>query len=168
MAERWWIMLTDKQILEPTRDFLMTYPYTTPVGEIDIDYGQVEQTGSDASGEGNALRLIGRIKIRERKSVTGVVTETWRINFALVMRRDTNDNNLRMEISEFILQFIEWVNSENRKRGKTGANPKLPQFSDTERETISADGGGQTAMLPSGRDEFQVALHLDFQTQYRA
>ena len=168
MAKGRWIMLTDKQILEPIRDFLMTYPYTTPVGEIEIDYGQVEQTGSDASGEGNALRLTGRIKTREQKSVTGVVTETWRINFALVMRRDTNDNNLRKEISEFILQFIEWVNASNRKRGKEDANPKLPAFSDTEKETISADGGGQTAMLPSGRDEFQIALHLEYQKQYRA
>lgn len=157
------MVLTDKEYLEPIRDFLMTYPHTTPINKIDIDYGQVDETGSDSEGEGNALRLISRIKVRERKSVLGRITETWRINFALSMRRYINDGEQRRDIDEFILQFIQWVTDENRKRGTKDVNPKLPQFSDTEYETISADGGGMTSMLPNERAGYQIALHIDFQ-----
>jgi len=157
-------MLTDKQILEPTRDFLLSYPYTTPLNEIAIDYGQVEQSGSDKQGEGNALRLTSRLRVGERKTVTGRKIVTWRINMALVIWRDSNANELRREIAEFILQFIEWVNIENGKRGKPEQSPRLPVFSDTDYEVISADGGGQTATLPQERSEYQIALHLDYQT----
>ena len=156
-------MLTDKEIMEPIKAFLLAYPFTAPLNSIDIDYGQVDR--SDHKGEGNALRFASRLKIAERKNVWGVITETWRINFTLAMRRYTNDNNSRREISEFILRFIQWVNDENRKRGKPDENPLLPHFSDTDEETISADGGGQTATLDPTRDEFQIALHLDFQIE---
>jgi len=156
-------MITDKAILKPVRAFLMTYPYKTPYNDIQIDYGQVDR--SDTSGEGNALRLTNRVKVRERKSVTGRITQTWRVNFSIVMWRDTNDNEIRCEISEYVLQLIEWVDSENRKRGTNEANPLLPMFSDTEKEKISADGGGATATLPNGRTEFQVFLHIEFDKQ---
>ena len=156
-------MLTDKEIMEPIREWLLTYPYSAPFGSLEIDHGQIDH--SDRHGEGNALRLVSRLKINERKNTWGTVTETWRINFVLTMWRDSNDNDLRREISEFILQFIQWVNDENRKRGKPDANLLLPRFSDTEQEVISADGGGQTATLTTGRDEFAIALHLDFQTR---
>ena len=129
-----------------------------------IDYGQIDR--SDRGGEGNALSLTGRMKTGERKSVTGRVTETWRVNFSITMWRDTNDNELRRMIGEFILQFIQWVNEENRKRGKPDENPGLPHFSDTEHESISADGGGPTAILDGGRTEFQILLHLEFQTKH--
>jgi len=158
-------MLTNQEILEPLRDFLLTYPYTTPVQSIAIDYGQVEK--SDDAGEGNALTLVSRLRLRESKTVTGRVIETWRFNFALIIWRDTNDNELRREISEFIIQLISWVNDENRKRGRSYQNPALPTFSDTEVESLNADGGGLVRILPAdNRSEFRVALHIDFQKLY--
>ena len=158
-------MLTDKEILEPIRDWILTYPFTVPIGRIEIDYGQVDR--SDRRGEGNALSLTSRLKITERKNTWGVITETWRVNFAVIIRRDANDNEIRREVSEFILRFIQWVNDENRKRGRAGENPLLPHFSDTKEETISADGGGATATLDGGRLEYQILLHADYQIVYK-
>jgi len=154
--------LTEKQILEPVRAFLLTYPYKTPVKDIAIDHGKVDQ--SDRSGEGNALRLTGRTRIGVKRSITGKVTTTWRVNLSLVMWRDTNANEFIRDIGEFILNFMQWVNDENAKRGTSKQSEMLPCFSDTDKEIISADGGGQTAMLPEERREYQIALHLDYQT----
>ena len=157
-------MLTDKEILEPLRDWILSYPYTTPVLEIGIDYGTVDR--SDRQGEGNALQLSGRMRLKEQKTVTGRVVETWRINFAIVIWRDTNDPELHRQISEFILQFISWVSDEQRKRNKPTRNQLLPTFSDTDYEVLLADGGGATALLDVGRTEFQIGLHLDYQIVY--
>jgi len=162
--------LTDKEMLEPLRDFLLTYPYKSPTLQISIDYGKVEKTGSNRAGEGNALRLVSRVDLtpRPRKNVLGRLKlppyKTERINFVLAMKRDANDGDIRREVSEFILQFIQWVNVENSKRGTMKENPKLPHFSDTAYETLSADGGGQVQTLPNERAEFQIALHIDLQT----
>jgi hypothetical protein len=161
-------MLTDKQILEPVREFLLTYPYTTPVKNIAIDHGEIEKTGSDSSGEGNALRLVGRTRYGEKKSITGKVTTTWRISFSLVMWRDSNASNFRRDVGEFGLQFVQWVEDENAKRGTKDQSKVLPRFSDTENERISAVYNGQTATLPKERSQYQIAIHLDFQTVTRA
>ena len=82
------------------------------------------------------------------------------------MWRHTNDNEFRRDISNFINRLMNWVNDENMKRFTINMNPMLPNFSMTETETISADGGIRTAIIDNIRSEFSIQLHNDYQIIY--
>jgi len=165
--------MTDFEFLTDVRAFLLTYPYLAPYQDLLIDYEQIiEMQNSDRFGAGAALLLAGDSIVSkiENKNVIGEtmkpVIHNKRINFALIMWRDSNDDEFRRDIGNSLTQLIKWVNDENYKRGTPDENPKLPKFSMTDIESISATGGIPTAVLDRGRREYQISIHCDYQIVY--
>jgi len=160
-------MFTEFEYLSAIRDFLLTYPYGAPYDELLIDYSQItEMQGSDRWRNGAAIIHIGDIAISRTANVIGGETHNRRINFSLVMWRETNDNIFRRDVSHFINKLMNWINDENMKRHTSEVNLKLPKFSMTDIETISADGGVRTAKIDDTRSEFTIQIHVDYQIEY--
>ncbi|MCL2096933.1 MAG: hypothetical protein FWH10_08530 [Oscillospiraceae bacterium] len=143
-------MITNKEIMPIIRDWILSYPYETPYRDISIEFGEIGIPA--AIGDRNALRLNGRTKINERKWLAGGGITTWRINFAIIAWRNTNDPEIWRDILEFINRFIAWVDEEEHKRDTPEQNPLLPQLSDpgTYLEKISANDGSPYEILTSG------------------
>ena len=160
-------MFTEYEYLSAVREFLLAYPYSAPYDAILIDHEQIVQSrGSDKQGAGAALMLTGDTIISTRRNVIGREIHNKRVNFALVLWRATNDDELRRDIANALTRLIGWVNAENAKRKTKEANPALPKFSMTDTETISATGGIKTMILDGGRSEYQVQIHCDYQIVY--
>ena len=160
-------MFTDHEYLSAVRDFLLTYPHPAPYDGLLIDHEQIiERQKSDNMSAGAALMFSGDQIISRKRNVKGKETHTKRTNFALVLWRTTNDDEFRRDIANALTRLINWINEENAKRNTLAANPKLPRFSMTDNESITATGGNRTAILPGGRSEYQVQIHCDYQLVY--
>ena len=162
-------MFTEYEYLEKLRDFLLTYHYPAPYDDLAIDYGKImEQRGADKDSRGAALVNAGDIITSTDTDILGGVILNKRINYSLIMWRDTDDNEFRLEISNFINRFINWINEQNALRNTPIKNPALPVFSNTDEleETISADGGIQTAQIDKTRSEFSIGIHIDYKIEH--
>ena len=156
--------------ISDVHSFLTTYPHDVPFaagfGTFEVlqyvDFDSVMGT----MVEGNVIGLAGDNLIRRTKTVSGRVTEVKLTNFAIIIRRLTNIDELRRDTAVFVKELIEWVNDENRKRKTPDENPKLPKFGNTNNESMTATGGYKTGVhLDSGQPfaDFIVQLHFDYE-----
>ena len=145
------------------RDFLETFPYDTPYEKLVLDIEFITTRNVDA-----ILSNVGDNIVRREKNVIGETVLHKRINFAIRMRRDTADDSFREEISNFLNRLIEWINSEQIKRGLPCQNPKLPTFSniDADKEIISATGGILSMIIDENVSEYSVQIHVDYKLAY--
>lgn len=152
--------------MTPLREFLAAPSFLAPYERLTIDYMQIDPSNPS---EGSAMAVAGMTRPIVERDILGnsVVTES--LNLILTMRRHTNDDELRRDIGNFIINFILWVHHENELRGTADQNPNLPKFSDTQTESISASGGmaiGGTA--ETNLDEFQLQVHITYQKLYES
>lgn len=152
--------------LTPLREFLVEYPALKPGESLSIDYLTIDPRNQNKP-QGEALAFVGSSVVRENKDVTNSSVLDEQANLILILRRYTSHNDFRRDIGDFIFNFNRWINYENAMRGTSEEHKKLPHFSMTKKETIRADGGMQTAVdVGKGIDEFQLQVHLSYQTTY--
>ena len=156
------------------RQFLLTYPdleQIEPLEQQSRDRLVIEYMKTTPQNvinpEGFAMAVVGTNIINKRTTIGGDVTLRKRTNFQFLIKRFTQINEQRRDIGDFILNFCDWINTEN----ELGTNPNLPKFSDTEYEQIIADGGMEigTDLEPAvgNIDLFVLQLHVEFETVYK-
>ncbi|MCL2391987.1 MAG: hypothetical protein FWC66_05185 [Oscillospiraceae bacterium] len=157
-------MITEFEYISAVKSFLESYPYALPYKGLIADYEQLtEHQNSDKDGAGAALRFAGDRIVLRRKNVLGQHVNTKTASFALVLYRLANDDVFGRDTVNSLTRLINWVNDQNALRGTVDRNPMLPRFSMTNHEVISASGGAQTAILPDGRNEYQVQIVAEYQ-----
>lgn len=153
--------------MTPLKDFLQQPSFLEPGETLTIDYMQIDPTSP--AGAGNSMAIAGMARPSEDRDVLGntVLTET--LNLIFTMRRYSNDNELRRDIGNFIVNYIRWINHEQQLRGTAEQNPLLPKFSNTSFESLSASGGiAVGGTVETNIDEFQVQIHLTYQTEFES
>lgn len=151
------------------RALLLKYPYSAPWDSLLVDHGQiVERQLSDRNGAGAAIVDTGTIILPKRPVVTRRLIQDERANFDLIMWRATNDDEFRLEISNFLKRLMFWFNQQNASRGKPSQLPELPTFGniETRKEQIYADGGIRTQIIDAERSEFRIGIHADYKRYY--
>ena len=155
--------------MEKMRGFLQSYPALLPGESLEVGYFQVSDNRFENpdTPQGYAVSFAGG-NIKNRKAdILGGVYLTEQVNLILVLRRYTTDTELRRNVGDFLFNYNRWINYEQEMRGTSEEHPLLPKISMTDHEMIRADGGMQTAVaVETGVDEFQLQIHLEFQTVY--
>ena len=155
--------------MEPLRKFLVQYPALQQGEFLEIDYLSIDQSNQNRP-QGEALSFVGSSIVRKTKVVTGRTTLDEQANLLLILRRYSQNNDQRRDTGDFLFNYCRWINWEQSRRDTIGEHPDLPHFSMTQQESIRADGGMQTAAEigqdSSGIDEYQLQIHLEYQTIY--
>ena len=162
------------EYITAVKEFLLTCPHTVPrklsyilIEETGLDYLEIiEQQSSDKEGSGAAIDQTGITNLSKRRNTWGVETHRNQIGFRIIFWRNTNDDEFRKNIAVFLPRLIEWINLENANRKKSDANPKLPKFSQTDYEQISANGGFRSGMIDDTRSIFTVQIQSVYELVY--
>jgi hypothetical protein len=162
----------ETEFLSPLARYLASYPCLgeddrlelAPMGYLDVD------AGDPAAPQGSAVIVTGGESARAADVLGNVEVES-RVNLMLVLRRFTNDNDLRRGLGDFVINFRLWIDYEEAMRGTAAENPLLPRFGDDpSRESRECRGGTQTgvAVGMDGVDEYSLQLALRFVRVYKA
>lgn len=167
-------MFTPKPFMSKIREFLMTYPELEPLknkedtagDKLFIEYLKTTPKNS-LNPEGYAVAVVGTNILSRKPDIAGNVLLRKRANFQFLIKRYTEYNEERRDTGDFIINFCDWINTENELK----TNPKLPKFSDTYYEMIIADGGmamGTDVEPQVGTvDLFILQIHIEFETYYK-
>jgi hypothetical protein len=153
------------------RAFLAEYPALNPGETLEIGYMSITANPRENRKfpEGEAIAFVGSAVVRKTEDILGRIELDEQSNIVLILRRHTDDANTRRDIGDFLFNYTRWINYENSRRGMSDEHPKLPRFSMTQDEVIRADGGMQigTIEVDGGVvDEFQIQIHIEYQTVY--
>ena len=152
-------------------NFIISYPHDVPTAggfrALDVlNYVDFDTVMGNVL-ENDALVPAGMEQIGKTKKVaTGRAFEYWRVNFAVIMRRETGIDEFRRATAEFMTEFTNWANGENRRRDTPNENPILPKFGNTKNENMSVGGGYRTKMIESQGvhfGEFTIFLGFNFE-----
>ena len=155
--------------MKPIREFLLSYADFYAIASMEnkvrdnlvIEYMRTS-TNNLINPEGYAVAVVGSNILSRKMTVGGDATLRKRVNFQFLIKRHTMDNSQTLELGDFIINFIDWINTENELK----TNPLLPKFSDTDYEQIIADGGMQIGSVKPGLDEFVLSLHIEFEQYF--
>lgn len=159
----------DKDFMTPLRKFLENPPFLQSWERLEINYLQIDPQAP--AGDGNAMALAGMPRPERYEYVAGEIILRERMNLVLIIQRFTNDESLRKDIGNFIINYIRWLQYEQEQRGTSRQNPLLPMFSQTRNEEIAASGGmgmGQVTIGTQSVDEFQIQIHLMFESIFES
>jgi len=167
-------MWAPKYYMGAIRQFLLSYPLLEPFGSNEnemrdrlvVEYFKTTPQNA-ITPEGYAMAVVGTNIIKRQSDISGNIILRKRANFQFLIKRYTQINEQRREVGDFIIDFCDWINSENELK----SNPLLPKFSDTPYEQIIADGGMELATdiepTQSGAiDLFVLQLHLEWESKY--
>lgn len=156
---------TEIQFYRPLSDFLTQYPALGGGEVLELDYIKIEERRGDTTG--TAIVPVGTTIVKQTTDVQGNTLITEQVNLVLQMRRHTEEQEFRLTLADFLINFSRWIQYENAMRGTSQEHPLLPHFSATPNEIIRADGGALGAVdISPGVDEFRIQLHLQYDTIY--
>ena len=163
----------EKEYMSKIREFLLSYPdlekisdtENKPLDSLVIEYFKTTPN-NPMNPEGYALAVVGTNIINRNDDISGNTIIRKRANFQFLVNRYVQINEQRREIGDWIINFCDWINSENELK----INPLLPKFSDTDYDQIIADGGmvigSDTDQQKGTVDVFLLQLHLEWENSY--
>lgn len=131
-----------------------------PINYLDIDS---DRWVNPNRPQGAALIPTGGTSTKTTDITKGIVRD-YQKNMMLFLRRRTNDNDLRRDLGELVMNIGLWVDEEEDKRGTAEENPLLPKFGDDPAyERIVCGNELQTAIaIEEGLDEYALQISVFF------
>ena len=157
--------------LEQVHNFLLTCP--VPLWQTPLE--TIETVESDLTDPMTAdvLIPIGTNIVRRISNVIGEETLRKRTNYSIEITRQVNLNEFRVQMVTNLDYFQNWINKMNSLRKKTldisdpdyDSWTKIPRFSHTNYEIMSATGGFRAAQIEESTRQvsvFVVSIHFDY------
>lgn len=152
--------------LEQVHEFLLTCP--VPLWEtLLIDVETVDTSELQPIFADILVPLPENI-VRRIPDVTGIEILRKRANYNIEIMRSVPIDEFRVKMMVSLEHFINWLNKMNAVRTKPldpDYNPKIPRFSHTNYEIMSATGGFRAAQIVESTRQvsvFVVSIHFDY------
>lgn len=148
--------------LTPIKEFIESAPF--PEEHINMSYMGIDPR---ALPNTESIGISNLIAPNVKYYVDGSRTETNKINFIANIRRTMNQNEIRRDTGEFIIDLQRWVNEAQENRLVEDI-PFIPVFGNGKNEVISASGGFLMGTDADTQDEiYQIQIAVSFDTDYK-